>query len=88
MRELLALRSREYCSDACLAFALLGLGERQPALQLIVEAIKARDPHLRLLGVGPVWRGLAEDPAWPQLLQLVHLPGPRQTKARTTLAQR
>jgi serine/threonine-protein kinase len=88
MRELLALRSREYCSDACLAFALLGLGERQPALQLIVEAIKARDPHLRLLGVGPVWRGLAEDPAWPQLLRLVRLPGPRRTKAGTALAQR
>jgi serine/threonine-protein kinase len=88
MRELLALRTREYCSDACLAFGLLALGEGQQALQLIVEAIKARDPHLRLVGVAPVWRGLAEDPAWPQLLQLVRLPGPRRTKARTALAQR
>jgi TolB-like protein/Flp pilus assembly protein TadD len=88
MRELLALRTREYCSDACLAFGLLALGERQQALQLIVEAIKARDPHLRLMGVAPVWRGLAEDPAWPQLLQLVRLPGTRRTKAGTARAQR
>jgi tetratricopeptide (TPR) repeat protein len=88
MRELLALRVREYCSDACLAFALLALGERQQALQLIVEAIKARYPHLRLVGVAPVWRGLAEDPAWPQLLKLVRLFGTRRTKAGMVLAQR
>lgn len=80
MRELLVLRTREYCSDACLAFALLGLGQRQQALQLIVEAIKARDPHLRLIGVAPVWRGLVNEQSWPRLLKQVGLPMPRRSR--------
>jgi len=71
---LLDLRTREYCSDACLAFAALALGDRALALRLMAEAIQARDPHVRTLGVHPAYRDLHNDPTWPGILRQAGLP--------------
>lgn len=74
LEGLLCLRQREYCSDACLAFAALALGDREQAIHLLQEAVQARDPHLRRLGVTPLYRDLHNDPAWPGILRQAGLP--------------
>lgn len=82
LHKVLALEGHEYFSETDAAAVFEALGERAQAWSWLAKAMASRDPHLRWLGVGLFFHDLAQDPAWPGLLEQVRLPAPETSTRR------
>lgn len=75
LRELLALRERQYVSPLCLAEVATAMGNVDDAFNWLEEAMTERTPFLVSLGVSPAYDGLRHDGRLPGLLKRIGLEG-------------
>ena len=72
--ELKQRSKREFVSPYYMAFAYVGLEERDQALTSLEKAYQDRDHRLRLLKAEPVWDSLRADPRFQDIQHGVGLP--------------
>jgi eukaryotic-like serine/threonine-protein kinase len=73
LRELKARADREYVSSVSLARVYIGLGDKEPALDLLRKAYDERSAYLVNLGVHPAYDPLRSDSRFDNLLRDIGL---------------
>lgn len=74
LSRLLRLSEKTPVHPTDVAFAYLGLGERQKALDWLEKAYAERDPAMTMLKTDPDYASIREEPRYKQLLQRMNFP--------------
>jgi tetratricopeptide (TPR) repeat protein len=73
LNRVLPMRSTRYVSAPAIAWAYLGLGDRQTALEWLERGYEERSWPMIFLGIEPRYDALREEPRFKELVRKMHL---------------